>query len=59
MATAGVDRRAGLTRLQVALEELEEETCGFCKFMKAGPCGTVFKVGCACAVIPPCFLIPP
>jgi hypothetical protein len=25
-------------------EELEEETCGFCKFMKAGPCGTVFKV---------------
>jgi hypothetical protein len=45
--------------LQVALEELEEETCGFCKFMKAGPCGTVFKVGCACAVIPPCFLIPP
>mmetsp|Transcript_16452 Transcript_16452/g.27671 ORF Transcript_16452/g.27671 Transcript_16452/m.27671 type:complete len:156 (-) Transcript_16452:274-741(-) len=24
-------------------EELEEETCGFCKFMKAGPCGTVFK----------------
>ena len=29
---------------QVAQEELEEETCGFCKFMKAGPCGTVFKV---------------
>lgn len=25
-------------------EDLEEETCGFCKFMKAGPCGTVFKV---------------
>ena len=23
-------------------EELEDETCGFCKFMKAGPCGELF-----------------
>mmetsp|Transcript_26501 Transcript_26501/g.36599 ORF Transcript_26501/g.36599 Transcript_26501/m.36599 type:complete len:187 (-) Transcript_26501:191-751(-) len=28
---------------QVDEDELENETCGFCKFMKAGPCGTVFK----------------
>mmetsp|Transcript_10964 Transcript_10964/g.22849 ORF Transcript_10964/g.22849 Transcript_10964/m.22849 type:complete len:144 (-) Transcript_10964:848-1279(-) len=27
----------------VSEEEMEDETCGFCKFMKAGPCGTVFK----------------
>jgi hypothetical protein len=38
---------------QVAQEELEEETCGFCKFMKAGPCGTVFKVSRACLGLSP------
>ena len=25
-------------------EEEEEETCGFCKFMKGGPCKKVFVV---------------
>lgn len=27
-----------------AADDLEEEECAFCKFMKAGPCGKIFKV---------------
>ena len=28
--------------------EEKEETCGFCRFMKAGPCGSVFSAWEAC-----------